>query len=517
MRRSRPKKKPGLVSLVGAGPGDPGLLTLKAKERLERADIVFFDHLVHPDLLKFCPQALHRDVGKRGYREAFPQEKIAKLLIAAARRYRRVVRLKGGDPFIFGRGGEEAEALAKAGVPFEIVPGVSSAVAVPAYAGIPLTHRRFASSVTFLTGHEDPKKKGKGGEAPPLDWPSLAKQPTLVFLMGVKTLKKNFAELLKQGKDPKTPAALIEWGTYPRQRSISGNLKTLPELAAKAGISPPAIAVLGEVAALRASLNWFESRPLFGRKILVTRGAAQASELSRRLEDQGAEVYELPTLEIRPPRSWRALDRALQGLAKYQGILFSSVHGVDYFFERMKQKKIDPRPLSSMFLAAVGPATAERLAAAGYPASMVAQVFTSEGLARSFRASELRGKRLLWARAEEGAEEGLKILRQRGAEIDLVPVYRSVPPKISERQLNSIFGGNSLDLLTFASGAAARHFAQRLKRSRHWPKVKKIPAAVIGPVTAAAAKASGLKVAAMPRRHTIPDLVDSIVDYFSRA
>ncbi|HKX13439.1 MAG TPA: uroporphyrinogen-III C-methyltransferase, partial [bacterium] len=262
MQRSRTKKNFGLVSLVGAGPGDPGLLTLKAKERLERADIVFFDHLVHPALLKHCPQAIHHDVGKRGHREAFPQEKIAKLLVAAARKHRRVVRLKGGDPFIFGRGGEEAEVLAKAGVPFEIVPGVTSAVAVPAYAGIPLTHRRFASSVTFLTGHEDPKKGRSGREAPPLDWAALAKLPTLVFLMGVKTLKKNFTELLKQGMDPKTPAALIEWGTYPRQRSLSGTLETLPGLARHAEIGPPAIAVVGEVSRLRQSLDWFESRPL---------------------------------------------------------------------------------------------------------------------------------------------------------------------------------------------------------------------------------------------------------------
>ncbi|HKY62149.1 MAG TPA: uroporphyrinogen-III C-methyltransferase [bacterium] len=514
MRRSSSKKSLGLVSLVGAGPGDPGLLTLKAKERLESADIVFFDQLVHPGLLKHCPQALHRDVGKRGYREAFPQEKIAKLLIAAARKHRRVVRLKGGDPFIFGRGGEEAEALAKAGVPFEIVPGVSSAVAVPAYAGIPLTHRRFASSVTFLTGHEDPEKK-RGGEAPPLDWAALAKQPTLVFLMGVKTLRKNFAELLKQGMNPRTPAALIEWGTYPRQRSLAGTLQSLPGLAARAEIAPPAIAVVGEVVRLRDSLAWFERRPLFGRRVLVTRGAAQASQLSRLLEERGAEVLELPTLEIRRPRSHRALDRALGRLAEYHGILFSSVHGVDFFFRRLRERRVDPRPLAGMLRAAVGPATAERLKEAGYPASKVAAIFTSAGLAKSLPKSMLRGKRWFWARAEEGEEEGLLVLRRRGAEVEIVPTYRSVAPKIPDRRLRQIFEEAPPQLLTFASGAAARHFAQRLKASRFWGRARNIPAAVIGPVTAKAAKAAGLKVAAMPPRHTIPDLVESICKFFT--
>ncbi|HCU25299.1 MAG TPA: uroporphyrinogen-III C-methyltransferase [Deltaproteobacteria bacterium] len=510
LRQSRASR---LVSLVGSGPGDPGLLTLRAKQRLEEAEIVFYDHLVNPEIFRFCPQARLVDVGKRGYREQFPQAEIAKRLIRAARRYRRVLRLKGGDPFIFGRGGEEAEALSRAGVPFEIVPGVTSAIAVPAYAGIPLTDRRFASSVSFVTGHSEARK---GREtAPPLDWAALAKQPTLVFLMAVQTLAENCKKLMAHGKNPATPAALIEWGTYPRQRSLFGTLKTLPALAQKEKFSPPAVAVIGKVVKLGRSLRWFESLPLFGRRILVTRAAEQASELSRRFAELGAEPVELPSLAIREPRSWQKVDRAIRRLGDYDWLIFTSLHGVDFFMQRLRSRGKNFRALAQVRIAAVGPMTARRLEALGLGVDLVPREHTSAALGRLLRKKKIQGQKILFPRAERGREEIVRMLRTAGAGLDVVTVYRSLRPRIAARQISALFA-RLPDALTFASAATAENFAAMLRRTSYWRSLKEVPAFVIGPVTRKTVRRLGLKVAAMPRSYTLESLIDVICRHFSR-
>lgn len=510
------RKTTGTVYLVGAGPGDPGLLTLKAKACLERAEYVFFDQLVNPELLRHCPKAKLFDVGKRGHRGHFPQEQIARLLIRAARRHRVVVRLKGGDPFVFGRGGEEAEALSRAGVPFEIVPGVTSAVAVPAYAGIPVTHRSFGSSVAFVTGHENPEKPGRRGRPPAIDWEALARIPTLVLLMGVKTLEENFARLVRAGRSPATPAAIVEWGTYPRQRSRVGDLRSLPELARRAGIRAPAVTVVGDVVRLKPALDWFETKPLFGRRILVTRAGEQASELSRRLRVAGAQPLELPALEIRPPRSWAPLDRAISRLEAYDWLVFTSVHAVEAFLGRLEKFGKDPRALGSVRIAAVGPVTALRLEEAGLKVSRQGKAFTSDALGRAFRARELAGRRVLFPRAEVAREAIVSALGRQGASVELVTVYRTRAPRLSRRRILEALGEGSPDLLTFASGATAENFAGLLRRAGLWERFRGIPAAAIGPVTRAAARKAGFRVAVMPRTHTIEALVEAIASCFSK-
>lgn len=514
--KSQLKKIPGTVYLVGAGPGDPGLLTLKAKDCLERADLVFFDQLVNPRILSHCPRAERFDVGKRGHRGHFPQEKIVKLLVQAARRHRVVVRLKGGDPFVFGRGGEEAEALHRAGVRFEIVPGVTSAVAVPAYAGIPVTHRGFGSSVAFVTGHEDPEKPGHGARTPAIDWEALARIPTLVLLMGVKTLDDNFARLIRAGKSPATPAAIVEWGTYPRQLSLVGDLRSLPKLAKRAGIRPPAVTVVGEIVRMKPALDWFETKPLFGRKILVTRAGEQASELSRRLREAGAQPLELPALEIRPPRSWAAFDRALAGIENYDWMIFTSAHAVDAFVLRLKKFRRAPGELGALKIAAVGPVTARRLAEAGFSVSRQGEAFTSEALGRAFRARELKGKRVLFPRAEVAREAFVSALRKKGASVEVVLAYRTGVPRLSRRKILAALGEGPIDLLTFASGATAGNLARLLRQAGLWERLRKVPAGAIGPVTRAAAKRAGFRVVAMPRTHTVEALVEAIASYFSK-
>lgn len=508
------KTKPSIVYLVGSGPGDPGLLTLRGKECLEKAQVVFYDHLVHPELLRFCPQARLYDVGKTGHGFHVSQKKIESLLLGAARKYRVVVRLKGGDPFIFGRGGEEAEALQKAKVPFEIVPGVTSAIAVPAYAGIPLTHRDFASCVTFVTGHEDPKKEKNKNKRPPLDWEALARERTLVFLMGVKTLTYNFEKLLQHGMSPRTPAALIEWGTYPRQRTVVGTLQTLPKRARLAKIGAPAVTVVGEVVGLRGKLRWFESKPLLGKKILVCRASQQAGAMSRPLGDLGAESIEFSTLEIVPPLSWRDVDRAVGELKNYAFVIFTSVHAVNFFFERLRQLGKDLRSLGTAKLVAVGPATADRLRDLGLRVDHVPSLFTSKELGKTLKTSLIRGKKILFPRAQEAREEIVKDLRSRGAELRVVTVYRTKAPRISAEKIRQVFGERLPDLLTFSSGAMVRNFAEILRKTPYWKRVRKIPALVIGPVTREATKQAGLRVVGMPKRYTVPDLIKSILKYF---
>jgi uroporphyrinogen III methyltransferase/synthase len=506
-------KKTGIVYLVGAGPGDPALLTLRGKECLERADVVLYDYLANPVLLEFAPAGAERIyVGRRGRGHYQDQGEINRLLIEKARAGKIVVRLKGGDPFVFGRGGEEAEAVAGAGVPFEVVPGVTSAVAVPAYAGIPVTHRTLASTVTFVTGHEDPSK-----ETEALEWPRLATaHGTLVFLMGVKNLPAIVANLRREGKPADTPAAVIRWGTKAGQRTVIGTLETIVGKAAEAQVEPPSVVVIGEVVRLRDQLNWFETKPLFGRRVLVTRAREQAGELSRLLIEQGAEPVECPTIRIMPPESWRELDQAITDLSRYQWLVFTSVNGVKPFMDRLQRKGLDGRALAGLQLCCIGPRTAEALAAYGLRADLVPSEYQAEGLIEAMKAAGVKGRRVLIPRAAVAREVLPEQLRELGADVRVVTAYRTVSPEIEAGRLKDLLKQQALHVLTFASSSTVRNFCGLFNSREEMQRLTGgAVVACIGPITAKTALEEGLAVAITAAENTIPALVEAIVQYYS--
>ena len=367
----------GKVYLIGAGPGDPGLITVKGLRCLETADVVVYDYLANEQLLSRIREGAEKVyVGKKGGDHTLPQERINELIIARAKEGKSVARLKGGDPFIFGRGGEEAEELAEAGIPFEVVPGVTSAIAVPAYAGIPLTHRDYTSTVAFITGHEDPAK-----EESQIAWDKISTGiGTLVFLMGAGNLPRIARELIKNGRSPETPVALIRWGTLPEQETVLGRLSDIGEIARSRQIKPPVIILVGEVVALREKLNWFETLPLFGKKILVTRAREQASDLSERLRVLGAAPVEFPTIGILPPESWADVDHCLQRMVLYDWIIFTSANGVKFLLERLSALGRDVRDLRGPRVCAIGPKTAEALEGLKIKVSFVPQEYRAEAI-----------------------------------------------------------------------------------------------------------------------------------------
>jgi len=387
------------VYIIGAGPGDVGLITLKGVECLREADVVVYDYLVSKDLLKYAKaDARFIYAGKQGGAHTLSQWQINDLLVKEVKAGNIVARLKGGDPFIFGRGGEEAEKLAANKIPFEIVPGVTSAIAVPSYAGIPLTHRGLTPTVAFVTGHEDPTK-----EKSDINWSALARIGTLVFLMGVKNIEKIVRELKDNGRSPQTPAALIRWGTTPRQEILEGNLSSIVQLVRERKFAPPAILVVGEVVALRGTLQWFDSKPLFGKGVVITRPEKQADDLAKLLMNKGANPIHFPTIKIVPPPSWRELDAAIKNLENYDWLIFTSANGVAYFFERLFAKKKDIRDLKGIKICCIGPATAQQVASRGIKIDLIPQKFISEGILESFARKNLKGKKILLARAAERA------------------------------------------------------------------------------------------------------------------
>ncbi len=502
----------GTVALVGAGPGDPGLLTLRGKALLETADVVIYDYLANPLLLDFVRTSAERIyVGKKGGAlNSEHQEKINQLLIASAKAGLRVVRLKGGDPFIFGRGGEEIEALAAESIPFEVVPGVSSALAVPTYAGIPLTHRKMASSVTIITGHEDPNKKQES-----FDWEKLTTgTDTLVFLMAMGNLKAITEKLQLQGKASDTPTALIQWGTYPYQKTVTGTLAKIVDLAKEVGIKPPVVMVVGEVVSLRAHLNWFEKRPLFGKRILVTRARAQAGEFVAQLGDFGAETLSFPTLKIVPPPDFSPLDAAIARIESYDVLIFTSVNGVSFFRQRLRALKKDLRLLKGLFICAIGPRTAEAIEDWDLRVDAIPTEFKAEGLLALLIARGVAGKRFLIPRALEAREILPESLRDLGGLVDVVPAYQALRPVYETSELEQFFGSRKIDFLTFASASTLRHFVEIIGKERLKSQFKESRIACIGPVTAAAATALGLEVAVVPKDYTFPALTAAIVDYY---
>ncbi len=500
-----------MVYLVGAGPGDPGLITAKGLAVLRRAQVVVYDQLASPELLKEAPaEAEIIYVGKKAGAHAVPQEGINDLLVARAKAGLTVVRLKGGDPFVFGRGGEEAEELAAAGIPFEVVPGVTAAVAVPAYAGIPVTHRRYTTLVTFITGHEDPTK-----EASTIPWEALGKNPgTLVFLMGVKNLPEICRQLVDKGRDPQTPAAVIERGATLLQRTVTGALTDMAQKAKEADIKPPAILVVGGVVALRERLKWWETRPLWGRTVVVTRSRQQASRLVELLSAAGARCLEVPTIEIGPPDDFTAFDQALKNLAQYHWVVFTSANGVAAFMARLFEQGRDVRALGGAKIAAIGPATAESLRPYGLKADVVPHAFKAEVLLEALTPHMAPGSRVLLARAQIAREVLPQGLLRLGAQVEVAPVYKARPPQGIPPEAEAAFQEGQADLLTFTSSATVHNFVKLLGRERFQVLAVKAVVASIGPITSATLKEYGVTPQIEPKDYTIAALTAAMVDYF---
>jgi uroporphyrinogen III methyltransferase/synthase len=498
----------GIVYLVGAGPGDPDLVTLAGARCLGTAEVVLYDALVQPAVLKLAPDAALEFVGKRGGEPSVPQERIVARMIQLARAGKRVVRLKGGDPFIFGRGGEEAAALAEAGVRFEVVPGVTAAVAAAATAGIPLTHRGLASAVAFVTGHEDPAKPQSD-----LDYDALARAGTLVFYMGVRRLGEIAGRLIAAGMDPDTPAATVMNAALPSQRTATAPLSQIAAAAEAAGIAAPAITIVGPVAALRRQLAWFEARPLFGKRVLVTRAREQSDTLSRQLTDLGAEAIEVPTIRIEPPPSWAALDEAVREVGSFAWIAFTSANGVSAFFDRLRAAGRDARALAGVKLAVVGPATQSALARHGLGTDCMPETFRTEDMAALMAAlDDLSGKRVLLPRSNIAPPALADRLREAGAQVVQVVAYRTVPADPPAARLVDDLAAGRIDWGTFTSGSTARNFAAMFDSEMLSAIAANTRFASIGPVTSAAMEALGLPVAAEAEAHNVAGLIRAIVD-----
>ncbi|MCS6953710.1 MAG: uroporphyrinogen-III C-methyltransferase [Bryobacterales bacterium] len=492
------------VYLVGAGPGDPELVTLKGRRVLQQADAVLYDHLAPRELLELVPpQAERLYVGKKRAVHAVPQEEICRMMIERARRGLTVVRLKGGDPLIFGRGGEEAEALAEAGIPFEIVPGVTAPLGLAAYAGVPLTHREHTSAVTFVTGHELRR----------IDWERVGRNETLVIFMGLTTFGQIAAELMARGRSPDTPAIAVRWATRRDQQTLVGTLATLPRLIQEHRMKPPATIIVGEVVRLREKLNWFERLPLFGRRVVVTRAREQAGELATRLRDLGAEVIELPTIEIRPAADYGPLDRALACLGSYDWLIFTSANGVRFFLERLDASSTDLRALKAR-LCAIGPATRQALEALHLKVDLMPEEYVAESLVRAFASEDLAGKRILLPRAAVARDVVPAELRRRGAYVDVVEAYRTEPPAHLATHVREIFGTQPKpQWITFTSSSTVKNFMEAGGAGL----LEGVRIASIGPVTSATVRRFGLEVAAEARPYTVEGLVAAILAASPRA
>ena len=492
----------GRVYLVGAGPGDPGLMSVRSLELIAVADAIFYDRLIPPGALAGARKDAELVyVGKQPGVPSVPQEEIGERLVAAAREGKTVVRLKGGDPFVFGRGGEEGEALREAGVEFEVVPGITAGVAATAYAGIPVTHRDDASAVAFVTGHEDPEKTESA-----LDWEALARFPgTLVFYMGVKQLPENAAALIAAGRDPEEPAAAIERGTMPGQRTVTATLGTLAEAVEREAVKAPALIVVGEVARRREQLGWLERRPLHGRRVVVTRARAQASGLARTLRELGADVVELPAIRIEPRTESPAVRDAVARLGDYSLVCLTSPNGVHLLFEAMQAAGHDARALAGATVAAIGPGTARALAARGIAADVVPDRFVAEALVEALAEIEVEGRKVMVARAADARDVLPDALRERGAEVDVVPLYETVREQPEESEIER---AQEADYVTFTSSSTVTNLLEAL--GDRFPKSARIVS--IGPVTSETARTAGLEVAVEAEQHDIDGLLDALLE-----
>jgi len=498
----------GVVYLVGAGPGDPGLLTLRGAELLGRAEVIIYDALVNSDLLRLAPpDAEIIYAGKRARQHALVQDELNALLIDRARTGKCVIRLKGGDPYIFGRGGEEAEALADAHVPFEVVPGISSIVAAPNYAGIPLTHRDHSSTFTVFTGHEDPAKEGTS-----LNWPHLAgASGTKVILMGAEKIGQLAESLISHGMKAATPVAMVRWGTTGRQQSIQGTLGTIAELATAKNFTAPAVTVIGGVVHLRDKLNWFERRPLFGQRIVVTRTRAQASELSRQLRELGADILEVPTIRIAPPTERTPLVEALSGLSQYDWLVFTSPNGVTAFFDYFFKAFPDIRDLGALRIAAVGPATAAKVREFHLTIDLMPSEFLTREIVKSFADYQsIENMRILLMRAEVANLDLPKGLEDLGAIVDDVACYQTVPEEEDRNGAAAVFREEGADWITFTSSSTVENFHARFNLPEMMRKFPEMKLASIGPETSKALAQLSAQPEVEAKVHTIPGLVDVI-------
>ena len=501
------KKPKGKCCLVGAGPGDLGLVTLRAKECIEQAEVIVYDYLCNPEMLKWAPEnAEIIYAGKKAGAHTLTQEEINALLVEKALTGKNVVRLKGGDPFVFGRGAEEAQALAAARVPFVVVPGITSAIAGPAYAGIPVTHRGKNSHVTFLTGHEDPEKAESS-----IDFSALARLGgTQVMLMGVERIESIAREMLVKGMGRDLPVALIRWATTGRQETLVGTLENIAERVATSGFAAPAVAVFGEVVALREQLNWFEDRPLSGKRIVVTRTRTQAGVLSEELRALGADVIELPTIRIEPPSDLRAFAELVQEAHAYDWIVFTSPNGVTAFFDLFYKLYDDAREIGGARIAAIGAATAQRIKEFRLHVDLQPEEFVAEALVREFRKEGgVENLRILLARAEKARDLLPKELSALGAIVDEGFAYRTVPETRDETGARRRLLEEGADLITFTSSSTVENF---LALGLPWPA--RMQVASIGPVTSKTARDRGLEVAVEARRHDIPGLVEAVRKFF---
>ena len=503
--------KEGKVYLVGAGPGAPGLITQKGLQCLAKAEVVIYDRLLDEQLLDSAPAEAERIyVGKAPSEHTKEQTEINRLMIEKAKEGKTVVRLKGGDPFVLGRGGEEAEALAHEDIQFEIVPGVSSATAVPAYAGIPVTHRGLASSFAVVTGHEDPSK-----DVSSINWEKLAMGvDTLVFLMGMKNLPEIVTKLLEHGRSLDTPVAVIKEGTRPEQETVFGNLEDIVSKARKHQLTPPTVIVVGEVVKLREKLRWFDSLPLFGKRILVTRARHQASALSRVLSERGAQPIELPAIDVQPLIDTEELDQAVSNLKRYHWIIFTSVNGVASFWQRLNNLKLDSRALSGLQIGAIGPATAEALAAKGVTPDYVPGIYTTEGILAGLGHRDIVGQRFLLPRADKADKDLVQGIRKLGAEVHEVTAYHTLPASESIAEARRMLISGEIDVITFTSSSTVTNLVTAFQGEPLPINQAKI--ACIGPKTAEAASRAGLKVDILAGEQTISGLVEVIEEYFRK-
>ena len=497
----------GIVYLVGAGPGDVGLLTLKAVEALKKADVLVYDRLAEERILDFAPKDAERIyVGKASSNHAMKQDDINYLLVKKAKEGKTVVRLKGGDPFVFGRGGEEALALKEENAPFVIVPGITSAISAAAYAGIPVTHRGIATSFAVVTGHEDPNK-----EASSIRWRELATATdTLVFLMGVENLPKITKKLIENGRDKDTPAALVRWGTRANQEVLVTTVENAAKDVERTGLKPPAVFVVGNVVKLREKLAWFDSAPLFGKRVLVTRARSQASALTKLLEEQGAKVTEAPTIKITPPSDdYNALDAALKNIEKYGWLIFTSANGVNEFFKRLHKQNKDSRALNNAKIAVIGKATAAELLNYGIKADVTPKEFRAEGLIDALNGQITANDNILIARAEEAREVLPESLKATGANVEVVPAYKTITETENAENLRELLINNEIDIVTFTSSSTVTNLVKLIGNA---DLLKNTRTACIGPVTAETLERVGVKTDIVADEYTIEGLVKAILN-----
>ncbi len=507
----------GKVYIVGAGPGDIGLLTVKGLKCLQNADVVVYDFHLNAQVLNYISHdAEFIYAGKRGGKHDMTQDMINQTLVEKAKEGKTICRLKGGDPFVFGRGGEEAEVLAKEGIEFEVVPGISSSIAAPAYAGIPLTHRNYSSSLAVVPGYEDVTKKESS-----IDWAKLATGVgTIVFLMTVKNISMVCQRLIENGRSPDTPVAVIRWGTRADQNTLVSSLENITDLVKENEIKPPAVMVVGEVVKLRETLKWYENKPLFGQRVLVTREHAVGFEP---LAELGAEIIEFRTIEIVPPDDWTEMDRAIEKIDSYNWLIFTSSNGVKFFFQRLMDKDKDIRELKGVKICAVGAKTASAIRNHGIKVDLVPEKFNAEGLIEAFTKDHrtqnsehrLSGVKILLPRAETAREVFPQKVRELGGVIDVFTAYKTVKPEVHGKRLKRFLKEGKISIATFTSAATFNNYMEIMGEDA-LGLLKDVVIAVIGPVTAKAVKKSGLTVHIMPEEATVDAMVKEIINWVKK-